>query len=65
MPQPGGLAALFGGGAGDGALRDAAREAQLAASGLPYVIVKGGPIRDEPGGGSALAFTGAPPPPPP
>lgn len=59
MPQPGGLAALFGGGGGrgDAELRDAAREAQLAASGLPHIVVKAGPIRDEPGGGSALAFS--------
>jgi hypothetical protein len=60
VPQPGGLAALFGGGggAGDGELRDAAREQQLAASGLPHVVVKAGAIRDVPGGASALSLSG-------
>jgi hypothetical protein len=57
MPQPGGLAALFGGG-GDAGLREEARELQLAASGLPHVVVKTGAIRDVPGGSSALAFSG-------
>jgi hypothetical protein len=56
MPQPGGLAALFGGG-GDATLRDPAREQAVAASGLPHVVVKAGPISDAPGGASALAFS--------
>lgn len=59
MPQPGGLAALFGGG-GDAVLKDAAREQQLAASGLPHVVVKTGAIRDVPGGASALVLSAAP-----
>ncbi|GBF97835.1 DNA excision repair protein [Raphidocelis subcapitata] len=59
MPQPGGLAALFGGGAGDAALREPAREQAVAASGLPYIIVKAGPFSEAPGGASALAFSAA------
>lgn len=63
MPQPAGLAAFFGGGgSGDADLRDAAREQQIAASGLPHVILKAGPIRDVPGGSSALSLSAGGPP---
>jgi hypothetical protein len=56
MPQRGGLAALFQGGA-DACLRDVAREAAVAASAIPHVIVKAGLIDDVPGGASKLAIT--------
>jgi len=56
MPQLGALAALFGGGGDDPSLREEVREQQLAASGLPHVIVKAGPIQNVPGGSTQLTF---------
>jgi hypothetical protein len=54
MPQPGGLAGLFLS-AADAALKDPQREAAVASSGIPNVIVKTGVIQDVPGGSSSIA----------
>lgn len=56
MPQLGGLAALFSN-KEDAVLREPAREEAVAASGLEWVVIKTGPIRDAPGGASALTFS--------
>lgn len=57
MPARGGLAALFGS-KEDAGLADASREAAVAASGLPYVVLRTtGDISDTPGGSSAVDVT--------
>jgi hypothetical protein len=54
MPQPGGLAGLFLS-AADAALKEPQREAAVASSGIPHVVVKAGVIQDVPGGSSSIA----------
>jgi hypothetical protein len=54
MPQPGGLAGLFMS-AADAAVKEPQREAAVASSGIPHVIVKVGVIQDVPGGSSSIA----------
>jgi hypothetical protein len=60
MPQPGGLAGLFLSSA-EAALKEPQREAAVASSGIPHVIVKAGVIQDVPGGSSSIAVKPATP----
>ncbi len=55
MPRLGGLAGLFTS-KEDAALQEPQREADVAASGLPYTIVRTAAIQDAPGGASTLAL---------
>lgn len=58
MPQPGGLAGLFQDKA-DSLLKDAQREAAVAACSTPHVVVKAGVIQDVPGGASSISVAPA------
>eukprot|EP00879_Flechtneria_rotunda_P020623 GHRR01021702.1.p1 GENE.GHRR01021702.1~~GHRR01021702.1.p1 ORF type:complete len:314 (+),score=130.01 GHRR01021702.1:841-1782(+) len=56
MPQHGGLAALLHN-AADAALKEPQREAAVASSSIPHVIIKTGIIQDVPGGNSSISIS--------